>query len=328
MKRRGFTFIELLVLIAVMAILAALLAPVLERSRESARRACCLGNLMRLGSAAALYRIDTGDYPYLDNMSLSHPWWKRELGSWDDLYPRYVADPMLWWCPSDKSEVPPRPDTFGLDQDGKERHYHCGDEVSYYCREAPLEVRTAKCGLSMVDDLSYVYTGGVSVQHFEEKEPGELRFAADNDCEGDAREIPPDRCCWRFAGRISYSEQSPMGAAEHYYTGGMFLGQYANQLRYMLWAERVVPEWVRYEYIGGLEQGDNHSTDGVNVLFLDGHGAFDRRQLPWPIGWMEGWVPEAFKEAWEEPWQLERDWDWVKENGVGYWGGDPKDWPR
>ena len=39
--RRGFTLVELLVVIAVVAVLAAMVLPVLSRARESARRAAC-----------------------------------------------------------------------------------------------------------------------------------------------------------------------------------------------------------------------------------------------------------------------------------------------
>jgi prepilin-type processing-associated H-X9-DG protein len=39
-----------------------------------------------------------------------------------------------------------------------------------------------------------------------------------------------------------------------------------------------------YRYAGGLEQMDNHSQDGVNVLYLDWHGEFDARSWPSPLG--------------------------------------------
>jgi hypothetical protein len=40
-----------------------------------------------------------------------------------------------------------------------------------------------------------------------------------------------------------------------------------------------------YRYIGGLERGDNHGRDGVNVLHYDWHVAFDDRSFPSPLGW-------------------------------------------
>jgi prepilin-type N-terminal cleavage/methylation domain-containing protein/prepilin-type processing-associated H-X9-DG protein len=54
----GFTLAELLVVIAVIAILVALLLPALSRAQESARRIRCLGNLRQLGLATQLYWDD------------------------------------------------------------------------------------------------------------------------------------------------------------------------------------------------------------------------------------------------------------------------------
>src|SRR6185503_13635069 len=54
----GFTLVELLVVIAVIAILAALLFPVFAQARESARKANCLSNQRQLGAAIAMYTQD------------------------------------------------------------------------------------------------------------------------------------------------------------------------------------------------------------------------------------------------------------------------------
>ncbi len=52
---RAFTLVELLVTIAVLALLAALLMPALGRSKESGRVAVCQSNLHQVGLALQLY---------------------------------------------------------------------------------------------------------------------------------------------------------------------------------------------------------------------------------------------------------------------------------
>jgi prepilin-type N-terminal cleavage/methylation domain-containing protein/prepilin-type processing-associated H-X9-DG protein len=54
----AFTLIELLVVIAVIAVLAALLLPVVVKSKEHGRSAACLSNLRQIGIALQLYTQD------------------------------------------------------------------------------------------------------------------------------------------------------------------------------------------------------------------------------------------------------------------------------
>jgi prepilin-type N-terminal cleavage/methylation domain-containing protein/prepilin-type processing-associated H-X9-DG protein len=62
--RTGFTLVELLVVIGIIATLIALLLPVLSRARESARRIACAANLRSIGQGFFLYATDNkGDLP-------------------------------------------------------------------------------------------------------------------------------------------------------------------------------------------------------------------------------------------------------------------------
>jgi prepilin-type N-terminal cleavage/methylation domain-containing protein/prepilin-type processing-associated H-X9-DG protein len=63
-KARAFTLVEMLVVIAIIAILAALLLPVLMRGKQSAQRIECVNNLQEIGTAFQIFAHDhRGQFP-------------------------------------------------------------------------------------------------------------------------------------------------------------------------------------------------------------------------------------------------------------------------
>jgi general secretion pathway protein G len=62
-RRRGFTLIEILVVIVVIAILATLVAPNIFRHVGAAKDATARSQIEMLGSALDAYRLDNGTYP-------------------------------------------------------------------------------------------------------------------------------------------------------------------------------------------------------------------------------------------------------------------------
>jgi prepilin-type N-terminal cleavage/methylation domain-containing protein/prepilin-type processing-associated H-X9-DG protein len=62
MYRRGFSLIEMLVVMSIIGLLAGMLLPALKQARESARAASCTSNLRQMGLATEMYLDDYGHF--------------------------------------------------------------------------------------------------------------------------------------------------------------------------------------------------------------------------------------------------------------------------
>jgi len=107
-RRRGFTLLELLAVIATIAILAALLLPILSRAKMKAQRTNCFSNLRQLGLAWVMY--------YTDNNGV--------------LVASYPESPDVW-VQGDMSNVVDAVD-LSLIRQGKLFHYNNSVSI-YHC---------------------------------------------------------------------------------------------------------------------------------------------------------------------------------------------------
>ncbi|HTU82068.1 MAG TPA: prepilin-type N-terminal cleavage/methylation domain-containing protein, partial [Candidatus Acidoferrales bacterium] len=62
-SQRGFTLIEMMIVVAIIAILASILVPNFVRARAQAQTAACEANIKEIATALELYETDNDQYP-------------------------------------------------------------------------------------------------------------------------------------------------------------------------------------------------------------------------------------------------------------------------
>lgn len=139
---RGFSLIDVLVSISVIALLIAIMLPSISSVRESARRVICSSDMRQIGLGMNLYAEDNNGvlptsvfieevgnraYPVapqlMDTVRTSHEEYEphKEWGQWDGLgllfFKGYVSAPGVYYCPSHTgSHTPERyEDSWDLD---------------------------------------------------------------------------------------------------------------------------------------------------------------------------------------------------------------------
>src|SRR5262245_40342505 len=119
-RRSGFTLVELLVVIGIIALLVAIILPALARARSAAERTVCLSNMQQMGQALYIYGAQyKGAIPPSEpgtNAGTSYVVW-RSVGTRDAayiaqytaegwmgpgylFYTRILKNPKTFYCPS------------------------------------------------------------------------------------------------------------------------------------------------------------------------------------------------------------------------------------
>lgn len=105
-RRRGFTLIEMMVVIAMIVMLIAILLPSMSHAREHARQVQCMSNIRQVTQAVLQYAADSESYFLpLDPNNAQVGLASREDDS-EVILPlnRYLHSPRVFHCPSDSRD--------------------------------------------------------------------------------------------------------------------------------------------------------------------------------------------------------------------------------
>jgi len=259
-NREGFTIIELLTVIAIIGVLAALIFPVVASSRESAKKAQCTNNMLQIYTAIKQFQLDEKRYPDFivspvcyDSSGVVRPLEKTSgedaTGQAVAIFPEYIKEPSSLRCPRS-----------GLNADGN-RDY----AISPADDKAP----------DVVDDPL-----------------GRQWYAADYDNDPNNPELRPVK----LYAYSSYDYQYPRGNQPnvrevHYalsWTNNTSHPKFDRQLKWRNPPPETVVTWCAFHR--DMTRSGPKSGSRDLVLFLDGHVKQLSSALAFNNNWRNAWA--------------------------------------
>jgi prepilin-type N-terminal cleavage/methylation domain-containing protein/prepilin-type processing-associated H-X9-DG protein len=96
---RGFTLVELIVVMVIVAVLAAIAVPVGSHVIQSSKAAACVSNLGNIGVALHLYLADHNEM--MPSLEAGRKSTSEDVPVIDNTLNTYIRDPRVFGCPAD-----------------------------------------------------------------------------------------------------------------------------------------------------------------------------------------------------------------------------------
>ena len=240
----GFTLLELLIVIAIIAMLAAMLLPALSRAKEASRAAACQGNLKQFAYGAIQYSGDYNDYTltYTNASpfgSASNNSWYGTIGIYlalgstpTDIALKFTTQNTIYVCPSHHWREGAYPNVRG--------YYGRGYGINYHFASNCL--------------TDYFLDGGLHPKTSTVKYPSELIYFIESD-----NPVIYNSHNYKFYGDTSSSWKMSDGG---YYIEKAWHNSYPNQLYF----DGHVGKSKWYSIPGSVE-------GGLKIWYLSGDGS-------------------------------------------------------
>ena len=112
-RQRGFTLVELLVVISIIALLLSILMPALSQVKKKAQSVICRNNLRQIGIGSLMYAQNNKDtfVPFYSGNGIDQKSWivklMKDRHFYTDNQIAYISGLDILFCPSHKLPIPP-----------------------------------------------------------------------------------------------------------------------------------------------------------------------------------------------------------------------------